>query len=74
MPSGVVKKFDMRLGYGFIRSEGILEDIFVHHSAIRMDGFRTLEAGDKVEFRIQRGQRGFLAVDVVRTESAGVGG
>ncbi len=72
MPNGVVKKFDPQKGFGFIRSEGVLEDIFVHHTAIRMDGFRTLGPGDKVEFHIQRGPKGFIAVDVVCTESAGL--
>lgn len=64
--TGVVRKFDDERGYGFIRVEGITEDIFVHYQSIKMDGFRTLVAGDTVQFRISRGERGWKAGDVVK--------
>ncbi|MDX1707047.1 MAG: cold shock domain-containing protein [Desulfobacterales bacterium] len=51
MPNGVVKWFSNRKGYGFIEQEGG-DDIFVHHTAINMSGFRTLSAGDQVSFEI----------------------
>lgn len=68
MIHGVVKRFDDQRGFGFIRTEGIPEDIFVHHTAIKMKGFRTLQTGDTVEFRIQRDDKGLKAVDVMRLD------
>ena len=61
--TGVVKWFNDKKGYGFIsRSSG--EDVFVHHSAIIAEGFRSLAEGDQVEFAIQQDQKGQAAVDV----------
>ena len=66
MPDGVVKWFSNRKGYGFIeREEG--DDIFVHHSAINMEGFRTLSEGDRVSFEIEVGERGPAAKNVEKT-------
>ena len=63
MPNGVVKWFSNRKGYGFIeQKEG--DDIFVHHSAINMSGFRTLSEGDRVSFEIEVGERGPAAKNV----------
>ncbi|MBO8166084.1 MAG: cold-shock protein [Thermotogae bacterium] len=60
---GTVKWFNAQKGYGFItRDEG--EDVFVHFSGIAMDGFRTLEEGQRVEFDIENGQKGAQAVNV----------
>lgn len=64
--TGVVRKFDDTRGYGFIRVEGIMEDIFVHHQSIKMEGFRSLAIGDTVQFRISRDQKGWKAKDVVK--------
>lgn len=50
--SGTVKWFDRRKGYGFITSENN-EDVFVHYSAIKMDGYKLLNEGDKVSFEIE---------------------
>jgi len=59
----VVKWFNDKKGYGFIsRSSG--EDVFVHHSAIIAEGFRSLAEGDQVEFAIQQDQKGKAAIDV----------
>ncbi|MGD2097371.1 MAG: cold shock domain-containing protein [Desulfobacterales bacterium] len=63
MPHGVVKWFSNRKGYGFIEQEDS-EDIFVHHSAINMSGFRTLSEGDRVTFEIEVGERGPAAKNV----------
>ncbi len=65
MPEGTVKWFSNRKGYGFIeKDEG--GDLFVHHSAITMDGYRTLEEGERVSFEIEEGDRGPAAKDVKR--------
>ena len=65
MPNGVVKWFSNRKGYGFIEQEDG-EDIFVHHTAINMQGFRTLAEGDRVSFEIEVGERGPAAKNVVK--------
>jgi CspA family cold shock protein len=60
---GTVKWFNAVKGYGFIgREEG--EDVFVHFSALKMDGYRKLEEGQQVEFSIETNERGLQAVDV----------
>ncbi|MGD9043967.1 MAG: cold shock domain-containing protein [Desulfobacterales bacterium] len=66
MPNGVVKWFSNRKGYGFIEQEEG-DDIFVHHSAINMAGFRTLSEGDRVSFEIEVGERGPAAKNVEKT-------
>ena len=63
LPNGVVKWFSNRKGYGFIEQEAG-DDIFVHHSAINMSGFRTLSEGDRVTFEIEAGERGPAAKNV----------
>lgn len=65
MPTGTVKWFNDKKGFGFISIEGG-EDIFVHHTAIQSDGFRTLEEGDNVEFEIVQGDKGDKAENVKR--------
>ena len=61
---GTVKWFNSEKGYGFIsRPSG--EDVFVHHSALRTAGSRSLNEGDRVEFEIVKGPKGFQAKDVV---------
>jgi CspA family cold shock protein len=63
MYNGTVKWFDSKKGYGFItRDNG--EDVFVHFSAIMVDGFKTLREGQKVQFEIQQGSKGPQAVNV----------
>jgi CspA family cold shock protein len=62
---GVVKWFNNTKGYGFIEREGGA-DIFVHHSAITMEGFRTLNQGDRVSFEVVDGPKGLQARNVVR--------
>ena len=57
MAQGTVKWFNAEKGYGFIAVDGGA-DVFVHYSAIQMDGYRTLEEGQRVEFEISQGQKG----------------
>jgi CspA family cold shock protein len=61
--NGTVKWFNEAKGYGFIAQDSG-EDIFVHYSAIKGEGFRTLNEGDKVEFEIQQGDKGKHAANV----------
>lgn len=64
---GTVKWFNARKGYGFIgREEG--DDVFVHYSAIKMDGYRRLDEGQSVEFSIEEGPKGAQAAEVVPIE------
>ena len=65
MEVGTVKWFNRTKGYGFIEREGG-EDVFVHFSAIEMDGFKTLDQGDKVEFEVAQGEKGLQAAKVMR--------
>ena len=65
MARGIVKWFNDAKGYGFIEQEGG-EDVFVHFSAITMDGFKTLAEGQEVEFEIRNGEKGLSAVNVQR--------
>ncbi|MEJ2732643.1 MAG: cold-shock protein [Anaerolineae bacterium] len=61
--TGTVKWFNATKGYGFIEREAA-PDVFVHHSAIRGEGFRNLEEGQSVEFNVERGPKGLQATDV----------
>lgn len=63
---GTVKWFNNAKGYGFIQSEGSGEDIFVHHTAIVAEGFRTLNQGEPVNFEVVQGPKGLQARNVVR--------
>ena len=66
MAQGTVKWFNPEKGYGFISQEGG-EDLFVHYSEIKMDGFKTLDEGQAVSFDVTTGQNGKLqASNVVR--------
>jgi CspA family cold shock protein len=62
---GTVKWFNDAKGYGFLAQDGG-KDVFVHHSAIVAEGFRSLAEGDKVEFSIEQGPKGPSAVNVRR--------
>lgn len=66
MAKGFVKWFDTKKGYGFIEQPGG-EDIFVHYSGIVGDGFKSLRAGEEVEFEITHGPKGPQATRVMRT-------
>lgn len=60
---GTVKWFNDAKGYGFISREGS-DDVFVHHTAIQMDGFKSLSEEQQVEFSVEQGDKGLQAVDV----------
>ena len=66
MTMGMVKWFNDQKGYGFIKQDGLTEDIFVHHTAIKMEGFRTLTPGEAVKFELKKDDKGYKAVNVVR--------
>jgi CspA family cold shock protein len=63
MTQGTVKWFNGEKGFGFIAVEG-QPDVFVHHTAIVADGFRTLEENQRVEFDVTQGQKGLQAENV----------
>ena len=65
MATGTVKWFNNEKGYGFIAREGE-PDVFVHHKAIQMQGFRSLQEGQKVEFDVTQGQKGPQAANVTK--------
>jgi len=63
MTEGTVKWFNDSKGFGFIEQENG-DDVFVHHSAINANGFKSLKEGDRVTFEIERGQKGLAAANV----------
>jgi len=65
MPRGTVKWFNDQKGFGFISREGE-NDVFVHHTGIAGEGFRSLKEGDEVEFEITQGDKGEQAINVIR--------
>lgn len=65
MQHGTVKWFNARKGYGFISDESG-NDVFVHFSALNMDGFKELKDGEEVEFEVVEGDKGPQAANVTR--------
>ncbi|MCP4650794.1 MAG: cold-shock protein [PVC group bacterium] len=65
MPKGKVKWFSNKKGYGFITADSGT-DVFVHHSTIQGDGFKTLDEGQEVEFEVEQGPKGDQARNVVK--------
>ncbi|WP_426160773.1 cold shock domain-containing protein CspD [Pseudomonas sp. DWR1-3-2b2] len=68
---GKVKWFNNAKGYGFINEEGKSDDLFAHYSAIQMDGYKTLKAGQEVSFEIIQGPKGLHAVGICNPCNAG---
>lgn len=65
MKKGTVKWFNAKKGFGFISDEEG-NDVFVHYSALQMDGFKVLEEGDQVEYEVEEGEKGPQAANVVK--------
>ncbi|MFP6795829.1 MAG: cold shock domain-containing protein CspD [Pseudomonadales bacterium] len=70
MALGKVKWFNNAKGYGFILPENGGEDLFAHYSSVEMDGYKTLRAGDDVEFEIEEGPKGSHAVHIRSAEQS----
>ena len=66
MPKGKIKWFNDSTGYGFIEQPEGGDDVFVHYSAIEMEGYKTLAEGMEVEFELSRGDKGLHAANVTR--------
>jgi CspA family cold shock protein len=64
MAAGTVKWFNNAKGYGFITPQDGTEDVFVHYSVIKSEGFRTLNEGQSVEYEAKRGPKGLQATEV----------
>jgi len=69
MPTGVVKWFDVKKGFGFIQGPPGGKDVFVHFSAIQSDGFKSLRDGETVEYELADSERGPQAKNVRRAPS-----
>jgi CspA family cold shock protein len=65
MATGTVKWFNAEKGYGFIQPDEGGDDLFVHHSEIRMSGYASLDEGQKVEYEVGQGRKGPCATNVV---------
>ena len=65
MSAGKVKWFNSSKGYGFITQDGGGEDLFVHHSEIKTNGYASLDEGQKVEFEVGQGKKGPCATNVI---------
>ena len=66
MPTGVVKWFDEKKGFGFIKPPDGGNDVFVHYTAIKDDGFKTLAQGQMVEYNFSMGPKGPQATEVIK--------
>lgn len=65
MSTGIVKWFNASKGFGFINPDDGSEDLFVHHSEIKTDGYASLDEGQKVEFEVGQGKKGPCATNVI---------
>ena len=64
MSTGIVKWFDERKGYGFIAPDDGSDDLFIHHSEIKTEGYASLDEGQKVEYEVGQGKKGPCATNV----------
>lgn len=72
MPNGIVKWFNNAKGYGFIVPHDGGDDLFAHFSAVTMDGYKTLSAGDQVQFDVTMGDKGPQATNIVTTGAGSI--
>ncbi len=70
MATGTVKWFNNAKGFGLICPEGEDGDIFAHYSTIKMDGYRTLKAGQQVDYEVEEGPKGYHASSVTPVDGA----
>jgi len=70
MRTGIVKWFNNAKGYGFILPDEGSSDVFAHYSAIRMDGYKTLKAGQTVRFEVEHGPKGLHAIAIEALDAA----
>lgn len=68
MATGTVKWFNNAKGYGFIAPQEGGDDVFVHFSAIKSDGYRTLNEGQSVSYEVEQGPKGLQATDVITSQ------
>ena len=71
MTTGTVKWFNNAKGYGFVTPDGGEQDVFIHFSAIEMDGYKTLREGQKIQFDISEGPKGLHAAHVQAYSASG---
>jgi len=64
LSTGIVKWFDERKGYGFIAPDDGSDDLFIHHSEIKTEGYASLDEGQKVEYEVGQGKKGPCATNV----------
>ena len=69
MRTGIVKWFNNAKGYGFILADEGSSDVFAHYSAIRMEGYKTLKAGQTVRFEVEAGPKGMHAIAIEALEA-----
>lgn len=68
MPTGIVKWFNDSKGFGFITPDGGGADLFAHHTAIQMDGYKSLKEAQRVEFEVLTGPKGLQAAKIRAVE------
>lgn len=68
---GLVKWFDQYKGYGFLITKDVQDDIFVHHTEIKMEGYRTLKTGQEVDFYLMEGAKGLYSESVSLVDPRG---
>ena len=72
MSTGTVKWFNNAKGYGFVTPDDGNQDVFIHFSAIEMDGYKTLKEGQKIQFEVSEGPKGLHAAHVQEAPGAAV--